>query len=363
MRNILIAALVLFLLLLGAILFYRAGGREDPQHIRVGLVLTGARNGDGWSTSHFKALNEASREMGFELLVRENVSEYDDSAMPVVAELCDAGARIVCLAGMNYSDKVDRLRRKYPKVFFLHASGLEHARNLTSFFGKMYQARYLSGIVAGMATKTNQLGVVAAMEVDEVVRGVNAFTLGARSVNPEATVWVRYSGRWDAALAERQAAQRLVDKHNVDVMTYHQNWPHAARFADERGLYSIMYHVANDGGLSDRCLTAAVWNWTPFYREHIADSLYSRFRSGKYWVGLEKGIVDIAPLSPLAPAGAAEKVATERERMKKGVWDVFRGPIRDNKNKLRIEAGSVMSDEQMIYHFDWYVEGVKVDGE
>lgn len=361
MRKVLIAAVILFLLVLAAIFFFRAGGGDEDRRVRVGLVLTGSKSEAGWSSSHFKALEKVSREMDFDLLVRENVSEFDDSAVPVVEDLYGKGVRVICMAGMQYGDKVERMREKYPDAFFLHASGVENSGNMVAFFGKMYQARYLSGIVAGMRTETNRIGFVAAMEVNEVIRGLNAFALGVRSVNPEAEVYVRYSGLWDAKDAEIIAARRIIDERGIDVMTYHQDYPHAARVADGLGLYSILYHVGNDGTLSDRCLTAAIWNWAPFYRERIEDCLYGRFRAGRYWVGLEKGIVDLAPLSPRVAEGTAARVEAARKRIESGEWDVFQGPVRDNTGTLRVEAGSAMSDDQMIRRFDWYVEGVIVD--
>lgn len=362
MRKLLLAATILFLLLVAFIVVYRFDASTDgvQQQARVGLILTGDRQTDGWSMSHFQALSSLSREMDFELLVREGVSEFDDSSRQVIRDMVAAGAEVIVLAGLHYGDTLDTFVGEYPEVCFLHASGTRRGKNLQPFFGKMYQARYLTGLVAGLHTASDRIGYVAAMEVDEVVRGLNAFAIGVRTVNPDATVLVKYTGRWDAPEAEAANARTLLETHGVDVVAYHQNGLTAARIADAAGAYSITYHVANPGDLSERCLTGAVWRWEPFYRERIRDCLYGGPHSRNYWMGIETGIVDIAPLSHGAKPGTADFVGSEKARMTGGNWDVFHGPIRDNRGRLVVEKDASMSDDELIHNFDWYVEGVEV---
>ena len=361
-KKILITAMVLFVALIGLLFFYRLEKRRDAGGKRpvVGLILTGARDGGGWNESHYMALRSLADEMGFELICVENVSEYDDSVLPVIDQLAKNGARVICLAGLNYGKSAVKVLDRYSDIFFLNASGLERGRNLVSFFGKMYQARYLSGIVAGMETKSGNVGYVGAMRVDEVVRGMNAFALGVRSVNPGATVHVAFSGLWSDPDAEIRCANLLMDTYGADVLTYHQNTKTVALEADKNGVFSITYHTANNGGLSERCLTGAIWNWVPFYRERIEDGLYRRSQQRIYWLGLAEGIVDLAPFSPLVKPETAAKVAEARARIVGGEWDVFYGPIRDNTGELRIEEGSSMSDDRMIFNFNWFVEGVEI---
>ena len=362
MKKILFLASGLFLLLLLLLFAYRSERRRSAgdEEVRIGLVLTGRKDLDGWNQSHYDALRSLSGEMNFTLLCMEDVSEFDDSVLAAIDTLAGQGAKIICLAGMGYGESAATALDKYPDITFLNASGVEQGHNLVSFFGKMYQARYLSGLVAGLQTETGEIGYVAAMPVNEVIRGINSFAVGVRAANPKAVVRVRYTGLWDDPEKERRAAALLLGSYAADVVTYHQNTAAAAKEADSRGRFSITYHTANNGELSDKCLTGAVWHWAPFYRERIEDSLYRRKQKRFYWVGLEKGIVDLAPFSARVPPETVAMVMAERERIKNGEWDVFRGPMYDNAGVLRIEAGSAMSDDQLITDFDWYVDGVVV---
>lgn len=362
MKKVLTVASLLLLVVLFRLALYRQEtGREPDDEVVVGLVVTGSKETDAWSKSHYEALQDLSTEMGFRLICVENVSGIDDGIVPVIADLAKRKARIICVAGMNFGSTLARIADGYGGIRFLHCGGLANGKNLYAFFGKMYQARYLSGIVAGMRTGTDEIGFVAAEPVDEVIRNINAFALGVRSVNPGATVRVSFSGLWDNVQRERDCANLLIDSHGVDVIAYHQNNDAAARTADERGIYSITFHIGNRGELSEHCLTGAIWRWKPFYRECIEDILSNRPMPRHYWAGLEKRAVGLAPLSSLVAPGTAERVEDAKIRIVGGEWDVFHGPIRDNTGTLRVEPGSAMSDDQIIHDFKWYVVGVAID--
>ena len=223
--------------------------------------------------------------------------------------------------------------------------------------------RYLTGVVAGLQTETNEIGYVATFPISEVNRGINAFTLGVRSVNPDATVYVRWTDSWTSDSATAKMTELLLSEHNIDVLTMHTDSLEPLRIADEHGIMSIGYNIDNSSLYPESFLTAAVWDWEKFYTSHILKCLQGKFEGDNYWSGSETGIINIASLSAHAKEGISEAVEKKREQLNNGVYDVFYGPIYDNKGNLRIAEGESMTDNAMLNEFDWYVEGVVTDEE
>ena len=220
----------------------------------------------------------------------------------------------------------------------------------------MYQARYLSGIVAGMKTKTNELGYVAAFPIPEVVRGINAYTLGVRSVNPEAVVKVNWTLTWYDPAKEKEAAKALI-ADGVDVIAQHQDTAGPQQAAEEAGIFSVGYNTDMSATAPKANMTSPAWNWGPYYVSQIKAIKEGTWKSESYWGGLEDGIVDISDLTVNAPEGAKEKVEASKKDIISGKNKIFQGPIKDQSGKVKIEEGKVMTDKEML-EFDWFVEGV-----
>jgi basic membrane protein A len=225
----------------------------------------------------------------------------------------------------------------------------------------MYQIRYLCGIVAGLQTETNEIGYVAAYDLSEVNRGINAFTLGVRKVNPDANVYVRYCDSWDNDDATKKAAEQLFDSHSIDVMTVHSDSLAAYDEAEKRGIYIIGYNRDDSEDYPDYYLTAAVWQWDKFYTPKIKEVLQDKFKKEQYWDGVESGIVELAPLTENVKNGTERIVTSELFKLENGNFDVFYGPIYDTDGNLRVAEGESMTDEVMLNSFDWNVEGVIID--
>lgn len=327
---------------------------------KVGMILNGIKEDESWSQSHFEGMEMTAEKLNLSVIYRENISE-DESCSSIIEELIEEGCEIIICTSYGYGEYVEQTAKEHPEVYFYHATGIGYADNLSTFFGRIYQARYLSGVVAGMQTETNQIGYVAAFPLDEVNRGINAFTLGVRSVNPDAQVYVKWSNSWNDEEAAAQATENLLAEHDIDVLTLHTNAASPLEIAEERGIWSIGYNVDNSGNYPNTYLTASVWQWEKFYEPHILACLQGKFRGQHYWVDADTGAVALAPLTENVKSGIAEVVEEEKEHISSASWDVFYGPIKDQDGNLRIAEGESMTDYSMLNEFDWYVEGVIID--
>ncbi len=264
----------------------------------------------------------------------------------------------IILSSYNYSSEVKDIVKKYPNIVFYGNSSEYHDTNLTSYFVRMYQARYLAGIVAGQKTESGVIGYVAAMSNNEVNRGISAFTLGVRSVNPEAEVVVSWTGDWDDETAEKKAAKNLVENAGADILTYHQNQTNVIHMAEELGVYSIGYHEALDNQ-SERYLMSVVCDWEKVYKE-----LVKSFLSGKanekenYWIGLEADAVGLSAYSGEVTEKIRQTVEDAKGKILLGT-EVFSGVIYDTEGKLRCGEKEMISDEVLLERFDWFAEGVR----
>jgi basic membrane protein A len=229
--------------------------------------------------------------------------------------------------------------------------------NMGNYFGRMYEARYLSGIVAGLKTKTNQIGYVAAFNIPEVVRGINAFTLGVRSVNPKAVVSVKWTNTWYDPAKEKEAAKALLAE-GADVIAQHQDTAGPQQAAEEAGKWSIGYNTDMKDKAPKAYMTAPVWNWGPYYVAQVKAIMDGTWKPTSYWEGMKDGIVDLAPLTDNAPKGAKEAVEKAKADILSGKLHVFAGPIKDQSGAVKVPAGKTMTDQEML-SFDWFVEGVK----
>ncbi len=354
-----------WLLMLAAVLLvliffviFTITGRDTPA-AKVGLIITGAATDDGWNGMHYNGVEAACDKLGVELIVKENVAEGDGSCAKAIDELVSAGINMVILSSYAYPLEVQEQINEYPEVSFYGISGEYYAENMTSYFGRMYQARYLAGIVAGMQTENDIIGYVAAMPNCEVNRGINAFTLGVRSVNPDAVVNVVWTGEWENESKERVAATTLIEDVKADVLTYHQNQPYVAQAADEAGVYSIGYNEVAEG-LSERYLTAAVWNWEALYYQIIREYMQGKGNSVKrHWFGIDKGVVELATFSPLVSEEVKQQTEKAAQEIQTGKH-IFSGVIYDNEGVLRCKEEESIRDEILLQKMDWFVDGVVI---
>lgn len=362
LRNIcIIIGVILFLTAIGIIMLSFNEEKNRKNELKVGLILTGTKDEGGWNSAHFDGASAACSQLDAQLVIKENIIEGSGECVSAVADLVEQDdVKIIFLAGYGFGKEITEICDQYPEVMFYTVDFNSIEENVSAFFGRMYQAKYLAGIVAGNMTKTNQIGYVAAMDTPEVIRGINAFTLGVRKANPKAEISVLYTGTWENEDKERSAANRLIEESQADVLAYHQNTTYVVEEAEKAGIYSIGYHYDDAEKFSENYLTSAIWNFKDIYTGEI-----KRFLSGKNlgnrttWLGLLEGTVKLGKWSPLVSEDIKEQVKEAESQIESGV-DVFYGPIYSNKGELMVEEGESIPDSFLLEEFDWYVEGVTV---
>jgi basic membrane protein A len=334
---------------------------EDPndqsESIKVGWVYIGVPGDHGWTYAHDQGRQYLEAEIpGVESIILENVPEGADAARSF-EQLAQEGCSIIFGNTFGYADAMLAVAKKYPEVKFMHATSLETADNLGTYFGRIYQARYLSGMIAGAMTENKQLGYVAAFPIPEVVRGINAFTLGVQAVNPEATVKVVWTNTWFDPTKEKEAAKSLLEA-GCDVIAQHQDTAEPQVAAEDAGKYSIGYNSDMREFAPNANLTSPIWNWGPFYVDTVKSVLDGTWTPDAYWGGMDEGIVDLAPISDQVPAEIVQEVEAKKQAIINKEWDVFTGPIKAQDGSEKVAEGQVMTDAEML-SMDWFVAGVQ----
>lgn len=355
---------VLFVIMAGIFLIHTEEQNTDitKEKTKVGMILNGSIKDKSWGTSHYEGLEKCVDELNLIVEYKENVPA-DESSLQVMEELIADGCEIIICNSFGFGEWILQAAEKYPEIFFFHATGMGTNDNLSSYFGRMYQMRYLSGIVAGLQTETNEIGYVAAFPIDEVNRGINAFTLGVRMVNPNATVYVKFSNSWEGEEDAKIATEHLLETHEIDVLAMHVDTNVPLDIAEEKGLWAIGYNYDNGDVYKNAFLTAPIWQWEEFYAPRILECLQGKFYGKNYWEDSNTGILSLAPLTKNVKEGSILVVESEKKKIESGSWDVFFGPVKDQDGNIRIQEGESMTDDAMLNAFDWYVEGVVIDEE
>jgi basic membrane protein A len=333
----------------------------DQPKPKAGIILLGGIDEEGWNAPQYRGIRKACDNMGIELLTKERITAAGDCTKSV-QELANAGAGMIFLASYSYSEEAQKFVHDYPQIAFGTNSAECHARNMTSYFIRMYQGRYLAGALAGMHTKTNVIGYVAAMQNSEVNRGINAFALGVQQTNPQARVVVMWTGSWQDEGKEAAEAHRLITEANADVLTYHQDEPAAANVAEELGIDYIGYYedLGKHAWRSDHALTSVICNWDRYYEDIIRRFLKGELNYvDKQWVGMEAGFVELCDFSAAVTADEKAKLEQLKQAMLAGRF-IFAGEIYDRQGKLRCRPDESIRDDRLLQHMDWLVKGVDI---
>ncbi len=355
---------ILLIIIIGMLCMH--GNEKDTEvtkeRTRVGFIYNGTIGDKGWGQSHYEGISKSAKELNLAITYKENVP-FDDSCMTVMQDMIDGGCEIIICNSFDYGDYILKVAKENPEIKFYHATGVRIDKNVSTYFGRIYQMRYLSGIVAGMQTESDSIGYVAAFPISEVNRGINAFTLGVQSVNPNATVHVVYTESWTDYDANSDAAKLLCDEYNVDILTMHCDTVAPLDVAEEKKIWSIGYNMDNSKQYPDSFLTAAVWNWEAYYTPQLLKCLQGKFQAQQYWEGVETGIVSLSPLTSNVKEEIHDVIKEKEQELYQGKFDVFYGPITDSDGNVRIREKENMSDDAMLNRFDWYVKGVHVHEE
>lgn len=328
---------------------------EAKKDIKVGFIYVGPVGDGGYTYAHDQGRKAVEKELGVKTTIKENVPEDKAEVKKVIDGLVDEGYNVIFATSFGHMDGVEAAAKEYPEVKFFHCSGYKsNGTNFVNYFGRIEQARYLSGIVAGMKTKTGKIGYVAAMQIPECVRGINAFTLGVRSVNPTAVVKVTWTNTWYDPAKEKEAAKALLDQ-GADVIAQHQDTAGPQVAAQEKGVFSIGYNTDMKDAAPKAYMTAPIWNWGTYYVSQVKAIQAGTWKATNYWGGMEDGVVKLADLTENAPAGAKEAVEKAKADISK---KIFVGPLKDQTGAVKVAEGKAMTDEEWL-NMNWFVEGVE----
>ncbi|HYF82123.1 MAG TPA: BMP family ABC transporter substrate-binding protein [Clostridia bacterium] len=337
-----------------------AAPTEAPkaEPLKVGFVYIGSANDGGYTQAHDEGRLYLEQQLGDKIVTmfKEGVPESSE-AEKVMNDLIDQGCTVIFANSFGHMDFVEKAAKAHPDIKFYHASGYKSGPNFTNYFGAMEQARYLAGIVAGLRTENNKLGYVAAFEIPEVVRGINAYTLGAQSVNKDITVKVNWTHTWYDPAKEKEAAKALLDA-GCDVLAQHQDTTATQQAAEEKGVWAIGYDLDTRASAPKAYLTAPVWHWGKYYAAEVQRILDGNWKQENYYGDMKDGMIDLAPLTENAAEGSQAAVDKAKAAIIDGSLNVFAGPLKDQTGAVKIPEGSAMTFEQMM-SVDWFVQGVE----
>jgi basic membrane protein A and related proteins len=331
-------------------------GAQGP--LKVAFVYVSPIGDAGWTYQHDQGRLEMEKALAGKVVTKyvENVPEGAD-AERVIRELASSGYGLIYTTSFGYMNPTIKVAKQFPNVIFEHATGYKTAKNVGVYNARFYEARYLAGIVAGKMTKTNVAGYVAAFPIPEVLQGIDAFTLGMRSVDPKAETKVIWINSWFDPGREREAANTLIAQ-GADVVTHHTDSPAVVQAAEEKKVYAIGYHSDMSKHGPHATLTSAMHIWGPTYIKITQEVLDKKWKPENIWGGFQAGMVDIAPLNPVVPKDVVELVAQKKAALKAGELHPFDGPVKDQSGKVRVPAGQTMGDDKLAV-LDYYVEGVQ----
>ena len=334
---------------------------DSDDVLNVGFIYTGYVNDEGYTQAHHSGTKAVEDYFDGKVnaLIYEGVDDSNKQTVRDAADsLIDQGAKVIVGDGSGFGETLYEMATSgnYDDTIFLHFSGKLLAANMGNYFGAMEEPRYLTGIIAGMQTKTNKLGYVAAFPQTEVLIGVNAFMLGARSVNPDVEVQVIYINSWYDPAKEQQAAEALLDQ-GCDIITQHCFTSEPQIAAESVGALAIGYNLDNPGAAPDAWLTAPIWHHERFLIPTIEKIIAGTWVPESYYGRLRDGYVDLAPLSELVTPEANEAVEEARKGILSGEINVFTGPLIDNAVN-KVVSDDVVLDRESIWLIYFLLEGI-----
>jgi len=330
----------------------------------VGVIYVGPKDDYGYNQAQAMAAAAMKKMPGVTVIEQEKVAETIDVQKVMASMIEQDGATLIFPTSFGYFDPhVLKVAERYPKVRFAHCGGLwtegKHPKNTGSYFGYIDECQYLDGIVAGMTSKSKKLGFIAAKPIPQVLRNINAFTLGARSVDPSCTTRVIFTGDWSLPVKEAEAANTLIDQ-GVDVLTCHVDSPKViVEGAERRGIYVCGYHASQATLAPKGYLTGAEWNWVTPYTEHVKAAQSGAPMKNFLRGGLKEGFVKTSSYGTSVSEAARKKADGVKAEMMKAGYAIFKGPLKDNTGKTVINAGVVQQQtEPVLEQMNYLVDGV-----
>ncbi|WP_070271551.1 MULTISPECIES: BMP family ABC transporter substrate-binding protein [unclassified Duganella] len=325
--------------------------------LKIGFVYVGPVGDAGWTYAHDQGRLAMEKELGAKVKTTyvENVPEGAD-AERVIRKLVAEGNKLIFTTSFGYMNPTEKVAKATPGVVFMHATGFKTGKNLGTYESRLYEGAYLNGVIAGKMTKSKTLGFIASFPVPEVIRNINAYTLGAQSVNPGIKTKVIWVNSWYDPAKERQAAETLVAQ-GADVMAQNTDSPATLQVAQEKGVYAFGWDSDMSKFAPKAHLTAATNNWAPYYTETAKAVLAGTWKSGDYHGGMKEGMVKMSVLNAVVPADAAKAFEEKKAALAAGTFAPFTGPIKDQSGAIKYAAGVVVPLKDLL-SMNFYVQGV-----
>jgi simple sugar transport system substrate-binding protein len=335
------------------------GRAAAAEPFKVGFIYVAPIGDAGWTYQHELGRKALVASLGDAVKTTyvENVPEEGADAERVIRKLATEGNKLIYTTSFGFMNPTVKVAGQFPKVDFAHCTGYKRAKNLSTYSARFYEGRYLTGIIAGRMTKSNVIGYVAAFPIPEVVQGINAVTLAARSVNPKVEVKVVFVSSWFDPGKERAAADTLISQ-GADVVMHHTDSTAVVQAGEEKGVWSFGYDsdMAKFGPKSQ--LSAVTMVWDQYYIDKTKAAMAGSWKSDDTWGGLKSGMVKLAPLNAAIPDAVKAEVADVQGKIESGATVPFAGPVKDQGGAEKIAAGKSLSDGDIL-GMNWFVEGVQ----
>jgi basic membrane protein A and related proteins len=334
-----------------------------PEPLKIAFAYVGPVGDGGWTFSHDNGRKALEKEFGDKIATRfvENVPEAAD-AERVFRDMVGQGHKLIFGATYGYMEPMLKVAADAKDVKFEHATGYKTAENMRTYDGRTYEGAYMVGVIAGGMTKTHVLGVVGSIPIPEVIRNINAFTLGAQSVNPKVKTKVVWVNKWFDPPKETEAATALING-GADVLMQNTDSPAVLKTAQDKGKRAFGWDSDMSAYGPKAHLASSVINWGPYYIKATRDVLEGKWATGRTWWGVKEGTIDVVSIADDVPAELKAKVGAVKAGLADGSFAIWKGPIVDNTGK-EVLAKDAVADDTFLGGIKFYVKGVdgKVPG-
>jgi basic membrane lipoprotein Med (substrate-binding protein (PBP1-ABC) superfamily) len=333
----------------------KTGAKAAP--FKAAWIYVGPHNDAGWSQAHDEGRLYVQKMLGSKVQTtfKENVPEGPQTCQ-VIDSLVRDGNKIIFLTSFGFQPCAVSESKKYPDVKFEMATGDAQGPNLADYFGAAEDSVYLSGMAAGAATKDGTIGYVVAFPIPEVLRHASAFALGAQATHPGVKVKLVWTHSWYAPDKEKQAAESLISA-GADVLGQNVDSPSTGQVAGSKGASWVGYDSDARKFAPKAWLTAAVYNWGPYYLKRVKETMAGTWKTGFYYGNIKDGFTDITSFGPSVSAKTKAAIMAKRAALISGKFYEFQGPLYDQNGKLQVPAGKRLTVKQ-LYAVDWLVKGI-----
>jgi basic membrane protein A len=359
-RRLTLGALALAVAAVALVVAGVGSAQHSATPFKVAWIYVGPHNDGGWSQAHDDGRLYVQKMLGSKVQTtyKENIavgSQFDQTVQSLVSQ----GYKMIFAT--SYGMVTKQLAAKYPDVLFEQATGTDLAKNLAEYFGAGEDTVFLSGMAAGAASKSGDIGYVVAYPIPEVIRHANAFALGAQLTHPGATVRLVWTNSWFDPAKEKKAAQSLVSS-GADVLGQNVDSPAAGQYAESQGIPWVGYDSDASKFAPKSWLTAAVYDWGLYYLKRVKEAMAGTWKSGFYYGSIKDGFTGLAPYGPGVSAQTKKAIAAKMKAIESGKYYEFTGPLYDQSGKLRVKKGVKMQvlkgGTNSLYGMNWLVKGV-----